>query len=384
MRSPVSGIAAAAILALVIGGIAVWFHGAGTAPAFADFLEPILTAKTVMFKTTCKERGQETTGKVMAMASQQRMRLERDMPNMSKIVTIFDDKGNSLKLLPDQKLAIVITCTNMPKEERPKLIFFELQSQLADARDLPDWIREPLGERETDGRRLVGYRLTGHGMISDLWGDPKTGMPVCIESHAPSNPNATLIDSDFVFNTDLDDSLFSMEPPAGYEVQKQTMDASPAQEKDLVETLRHYAQLRGGVLPDQLDLDPLMRSFQEDWAKSHPMKGGHPSEKKMQEQLNGLLKFTRGISFAFERLPREADAHYAGKGIKLGAADTPVFWYRPEDTKKYRIIYADLSVREADTAPSAPNAQPIVSVSGPKESKRKPVTKFQTERRPDR
>ena len=75
---------------------------------------------------------------------------------------------------------------------------------------------------------------------------------------------------------------------------------------------------------------------------------------------------TRGISFAFERLPREADAHYAGKGVKLGAADTPIFWYRPKDSKKYRVIYADLSVRESDTAPSVPNAQPIVSVSGPK------------------
>ena len=52
MRSPVSRISAAAILVLAIGGIAVWFHGGGTTPAFADFIEPILSAKTVTFKTT--------------------------------------------------------------------------------------------------------------------------------------------------------------------------------------------------------------------------------------------------------------------------------------------------------------------------------------------
>jgi hypothetical protein len=79
-----------------------------------------------------------------------------------------------------------------------------------------------------------------------------------------------------------------------------------------------------------------------------------------------MLKFVRGLSFAFEQLPWDANAHYAGKGVKLGAADTPVFWYRPGGLKKYRIIYADLSVREADTAPSVPNAEPIVSASGPK------------------
>src|SRR6478672_8137311 len=67
----------------------------------------------------------------------------------------------------------------------------------------------------------------------------------------------------------LDESLFSLEPPAGYKVQKQTLDVSPAQEKDLIETLRRFAQLRGGELPDQLDMLAFTKLFQEDWAKSH-------------------------------------------------------------------------------------------------------------------
>ena len=74
---------------------------------------------------------------------------------------------------------------------------------------------------------------------------------------------------------------------------------------------------------------------------------------------------TRGLGFVVE-LPREADAHYAGKGVSLGAPGTPIFWYRPKDAKKYRVIYADLSVREADTPPSVPDAQPVAAPSGPK------------------
>jgi outer membrane lipoprotein-sorting protein len=362
MRSTASRISAAAILALAIGGIAVWFHGGGTTPAFANFIEPILVAKTVTFKTTFEGEGQKITGKVMATASPQRMRLEQE-----KMVTITDDMGNNLTLLPTEKVAIVTTLANVPKEKRPKTIFFELQSQLADARDQPDWIRQSLGEKVIDGRSLVGYRLTGHGMICDVWGDSKTGMPVRIEKSAPSNPNMKpMICSDFVFDADLKESLFSLEPPAGYKVQKQTVDVSPAEEKDLVETLRRYAQLRGGALPDQLDVMAFTKLFQEDWAKSHPIKDRPPNDEERQEQLNGILKFVRGLSFAFEQLPREADAHYAGKGVKVGAADTPVFWYRAGDAKKYRIIDADLSAREADAAPSVPNAQPVVSASGPK------------------
>ena len=78
MRSPVSRISAVAILALAVGGIAVWFYGGGTTPAFADFIEPILSAKTVTFKTTFEDEGQKITGKVMAMASPQRTRSEQD------------------------------------------------------------------------------------------------------------------------------------------------------------------------------------------------------------------------------------------------------------------------------------------------------------------
>ncbi len=367
MRFPILRVSAAAALILAIAGFAAWFPGGGTTPAFASFVEPILSARTVTFNTTFEIEGQKITGKVMAMASPQRIRLEQDLPGNQKMVTISDDAGNNLTLRPAEKMAIVATLTNVPKEKRPKAIFFELQSQLAEARDHPDWIREPLGEKVIDGRRLVGFRLTGHGIICDLWGDPKTKMPVRIESGAPSNlSRKPMVYSDFVFNADLDESLFSMEPPAGYKVQKLTADVSPAEEKDLVETLRRYAQLSGGAFPDQLDASAFEKRFQDDWARSHPRKEGSPSEAERQEQLNEMLKLFRGLSFAFERLPRAADAHYAGKGVKVGAADTPVFWYRPGDAKTYRIISADLSVREADAAPNVPNAQPVVSAAGPK------------------
>ena len=52
MRSPVSRVAAAAIFVLAIAGVALWFHGGGTTPAFADFLQPLLEAKTVKYKIT--------------------------------------------------------------------------------------------------------------------------------------------------------------------------------------------------------------------------------------------------------------------------------------------------------------------------------------------
>src|ERR1700722_3443969 len=161
MRSSVSRISAGVFLAIAIGGIAVWLNGGGTALAFGDLIEPILNAKTVTFTTTTYGgEGQKITGKVLATASPQRVRLELDQPDGQKLVTISNETGG-ITLRPADKLAIVTTVANVPKEKRPKAIFFELRSQLAGARYQSDWIRESLGEKVIDGQRLVGYRLAG-------------------------------------------------------------------------------------------------------------------------------------------------------------------------------------------------------------------------------
>ncbi len=88
-------------------------------------------------------------------------------------------------------------------------------------------------------------------------------------------------------------------------------------------------------------------------------------EAGMQKTMDVQIRLQRGLLFAL-MLPTDADGHYAGKGVSLGAADKPIFWYRPKDAKKYRVIYADLSVRDADAPPSVPNAQPVPDSSNPK------------------
>jgi hypothetical protein len=40
------------------------------------------------------------------------------------------------------------------------------------------------------------------------------------------------------------------------------------------------------------------------------------------------------------------DRHYAGNGVKVGEADKAIFWYLPEGSGAYRVIYGDLSVKD--------------------------------------
>ena len=371
MRSPVSRVTAAVVFVLAVTGVAFWFHGGGATPTFADFVAPILKARTATYKMTTEMKGSPAgtvTSRVM-MLSASRSRTETElvmemgMPNKykSKTVEIWDGgQGKTLHLDPAEKRATVYNYANMPKDKTPNqdpLAHF--RSILLDAENKLDVKRESLGEKKIDGRQVVGFRINTAETVMSVWGDPKTGLPVRVEGTSPMTPNTKVTMSDFVFNVDMDESLFSVEPPAGYEVieiEKSTHDGSSPEEKDLIEMFRRYTELSGGAFPDLLDMESLLQtSMMLEWTSASAK--DQPEQKRAQEWSEAQAKLQRGMRFAF-LLPKEADSHYAGKDVSLGAADTPIFWYRPKEAKAYRVVYADLSVRDADTPPSVPVAQP--------------------------
>jgi hypothetical protein len=61
--------------------------------------------------------------------------------------------------------------------------------------------------------------------------------------------------------------------------------------------------------------------------------------------METYAKVVRGITFP-HRLPPESDWNYTGKDVKFGDADKAIFWYRPQGSDTYRVIYGDLSVKD--------------------------------------
>ena len=61
----------------------------------------------------------------------------------------------------------------------------------------------------------------------------------------------------------------------------------------------------------------------------------------------------------------DTDAHYAGKGVTKDQKDRPILWYKPQGKSVYRVIYADLSVREADKAPEVKDAVKVGGTTKP-------------------
>jgi len=293
-------------------------------------------------------------------------------------------------LEPAEKRATVYTYPDLPKDKTPQRDpVAGWRSLLLDARNNRGRKRESLGAKDIDGRHVVGVRITFPGEVMSIWGDPQTGAPVRIESTDAFTHGKVTI-SNFVFNVPLDEALFSVEPPAGYEVtriQVHVSNSSPFKEKDLIDLFRYYSACNGGRFPELLDMrwlnsvvcqekwlannleavhkrieqvhQPLATRI-EQWfaatleqAQKAMAKPQKPTAKPQEELDESPATIERGLMFTV-RLPEEADAHYAGRGVSRGAAGTPVFWYRPQATQPYRVIYADLSVREAVTPPRVP------------------------------
>jgi hypothetical protein len=280
---------------------------------------------------------------------------------MLGVTNIADyDKGEILTLIPMTKEAILMTIKNGPKDPKKSAksenMFDTVRKILREKREKGDPEVVSLGEKEIDGKKAVGFRNKNGDTQLDVWGDPSTGWPVRIETVWNGTPKTETVFKDFQFNVAVDESRFSLEVPEGYTKRIVEVDASPAAESDLIATFQMAYDMKS-PLPSSLDSIGVAM-FVAKLAAEEMTKVGSDTEAAMKFGL----KVGRGFQFA-QQLPAGADGHYAGKGATKDQKDRPIFWYKPEGKTAYRVIYADLTVREEDKAPEVKDA---VKVGGPK------------------
>jgi hypothetical protein len=153
-------------------------------------------------------------------------------------------------------------------------------------------------------------------------------------------PGMSGIISDFQFDVELDDSLFNLTPPDGYTRMEIQVDTEEVSEQDMIEFLRLWTTwTKDGRFPPTLDPTKLAKAGME---REVEIDMGETSE---QERFQHELKMTRGMMFLL-KLPAGSNWRYAGEDVKFGDAGTPIFWYRPEGSETYRVIYGDLNVKD--------------------------------------
>jgi len=132
-----------------------------------------------------------------------------------------------------------------------------------------------------------------------------------------------------------------MEVPDGYALQETDLDLSNAAEEDFVESLRIWAEIIGdGTFPEAIGTQNAMKQMPLLVQKVTAMQ---VSEEKGTEIG---MSFAKGMLF-HQILESQGEWQYNGAGVKLGDAATAIFWYQPQGSQTYRVIYGDLTVKDA-------------------------------------
>ncbi|MBN2019248.1 MAG: DUF2092 domain-containing protein, partial [Sedimentisphaerales bacterium] len=206
MQSRITKFAAAAAILAIAGIVSVQLV-TGT-KAYAQVVAEIKKARTVVFTliTQSNQGNGETIKTDFAYKEPGYLRTT----TVDGYTVILDSTiGKMISIVPQ----LGYTVADLSSITKPGS-FGPLDSVEA-MKNLPAEADEQLGAREIDGIDCDGYKVTQGDLTTNVWIDAKTGDLVQIEHTYASAPGMNRIMKNIKFDIELDDSLFSLTPPAG-------------------------------------------------------------------------------------------------------------------------------------------------------------------------
>ncbi len=331
MKSPITKIAAAAaiIIAAIIGLNQL---SDSSSVAWAEVSQHILNAQTAILDIIV---GDEEAGGPVIHDQIKGSRIRRTVSNMEDDVSIIDmESWRLLSLTVSKKEAAYIDLKGLPSMPT---YMDTLRNLISELQEKPDFEVEELGKQEVDGQEAVGFLARHPKAEITIWADPETALPIRIEQ---VSGQLKVICKNVKFDVPMDDSLFSMEVPEGYTLQEAELDLLGSTEQDFIEGLRILAEVFGdGQFPESVAVGDYLKEAPTLQKKMYELKLSDEEKIELGMKLSRHLLFIRFFK-------GQGEWHYAGSGVKLGDAETAIFWYQPEGSETWRVIYGDLSVKD--------------------------------------
>jgi hypothetical protein len=385
--------AIAASLLVALG--AMWFRSGESldSSAFAQTISAVDAAQTVTWTGTVFWRATGKDGKRTWLKPERHLHAYRH-PGLYRETTLGED-GNpqrisvrdvraqrELVLDPKKKKAVLKMWAPDPSEGAP---FAWVGDALGDRRlatGLSVKSLELVGAKQNGTGKANVFRITfsvGAPLTFDVWIDAESKQ--LLETHEPGsdtfdpttaadrdNPPeakpsrltvAGRIESEIVLGAKLDPSLFSLDPPSGFELERLTPPT--VTEDEMVEYLGATARFNGGTFPDR----PFASGVDEkalagDASKSREQKARNsallksPQDRSQVEQKmielrakyigQGVLDLPVHRFVEDQTVPKSFC--YLGTGVKIGQADRIVCWYKLKSTGEYRAVFGDLTIKD--------------------------------------
>lgn len=280
---------------------------------------------------------------------------------------IFDiEKKKAISVTPIAKMYMEMDMSDTPLQPA---------DNIERLRTMPTRADRALGNRKIDGKTLCGFIVTQNGLEQTVWVDAMTGLPARIEIPIPQSPGSRMVLKDFKFDVPLEDSLFDMKIPEGYtrlqmkvelpteqdllNLFKEWTDADPNHEFPATFSMFTMTQMPP-TMKDKLDSKfPDSKSTQKDGLHSKTAEDDKittaaalkafqdelkANPKKMQGQMDKMMKMMKPFQFPSTVEERGGEWHYAGKGVKFGEARPVCWWKQKKSDTTWRVIYGDLTI----------------------------------------
>lgn len=333
MKSKFTKVATAAALVIAVL-LAIEYstrRSRGTNVAWADVIKPIFSARTAALDIIIGSGAQPAVIHDEVMGSRIRRRIS-NLPHTDMILDL--QEGKLLTLDAARKTAVCIGLEGLAEIGN---YIEHLRNVIAGLQGKPDSRVENKGLHRLGSRDCVMFVAKSNDETITIWADPATALPVRIDQ---KTPNMQISCDNIRFDVPFDESRFSMEVPAGYTmIQSPGVDVTKSSESGFVESLRIWAQLMDGQFPDSVKIEDIVKNSAT-FGRALDRTNRTP-----QQMWETATRWGQGLMF-IRFFKGQGQWHYAGKGAKLGDAKTPIFWYQPQDSPTWRVIYADLRVED--------------------------------------
>ena len=338
---------AAGLFLLVGSATLVPLSTKATTSAYAQVIEQVREARSMAYMRiiTHVNESRQRKSKIY-IAADGRMRTDH-FGNEDSVqgVSISDETGIPRIILePRTKEATVMREPDSDRKSKPGGRGRRELDKFEKFRELANKPERQLGERVLDGRPVTGFVGKRGDQEYTIWIDSASGQLARIEydfietsmkggGEIVDRKPAHAVLSDFQFNPELDDSLFSWEVPPGYTVWKRPTQPRGG-EASIIEALRGYTQHTGGTFPASLtDWDEWSNLLSKDSV------GGAPGPQTLR-----VMSHLGAISTFLDALPKDEYA-YLGSGKSTEDKGAMIFWYKKPDGV-YRAIYDDLMIKD--------------------------------------
>jgi outer membrane lipoprotein-sorting protein len=332
----------AAALLVTAGGLTFLVRPNRAAESFAEVAAKLRDAQTLSYRMTMQAPGRdkpETSRMFFKAPGWVRSEAE---PSGGPAAVLDTVHGKALITDPTARTAIVLASPPMNRGDKPDIA----TKSILDLRQLADKQGEPAGEKQIGTIQARGFRVHENGLDLTVWIDPQAKLPLIIEFREKFGETTLQSElSDIQIDPKLDESLFSLEPPAGYTVQNAATKVATVVD-GVVKMLRIYAEANDGAFPARLDDVPGFQKAVAARAKATPKTGGELQAEAFEiAQSMGMM-----LAVAHSQKDRYV---YHPQDVKPGDAKAIVFAYKPDGSETWKAVYGDFHVADvaADQLP---------------------------------